>query len=156
MEEAVSYLNKLTRSFPKLVNQSRLDHAEEQLRSYIEWCNAKSPVVAGVKVNIRYQIASPFVLGGEVSRIDVDTDSGGYRAVLLTENVDDWASEERMPLIQLAVAEYFHREPSDVAVGVQRLDGSDLQAQTYHASALKKALRDTRAALALVADELAL
>lgn len=105
--------------------------AEEQLRQYIAWFLSENPIVAATKVCVDFYIGNGWTLGGEVSRIDMDLASGGYRAILLGAWSDSWQYELRMPLLQAAVAEKLKRLQEEITLGVQNLDGSSLEVLSF-------------------------
>jgi hypothetical protein len=84
-------------------------------------------------------------MGGEVSRVDVIVADDGYRGILLSDADDpQWQDQLRMPLLQRAIARKFERDEKDVVVGVQRLDGSDLQTHYYGARSIRDAEGEAR------------
>jgi hypothetical protein len=105
----------------KLSNASRLESEEEKLTGYLSWAQSAFPIVVKTKINVRVALVGELFLAGEVSRLDIDLASGGYRAVLLTDKADEWKNELRMPMLQAAVASSFKREVAEVAVGIQHL-----------------------------------
>lgn len=54
------------------------DRARSKLDSYIEWCLRESPVVSHWRLCLDYDLGYSWVLGGEISRIDLDLDPPGY------------------------------------------------------------------------------
>lgn len=126
--------------------------AEYQLDSYIEWAEREALIVADRKVRLEFDLGSEVLLGGEVSRVDVVL-AGGYRAVLLGSFDEGWRDELRTPLLQRAVARHFARNEGEVSVGVQALDGSDLQAVQYTESEIDAAEVQARALAAQLARE---
>jgi hypothetical protein len=123
----------------RLTNAQRIAQARLQLQAYIEWAEHSGVVVADHRVRLNLTLEVDVVLGGEVSRIDLEP--SGYRAVLLMARVPArWQQETRMPLIQLAVADKYQRSPNDVSVGVQLLDGTALTVANFEADARNAAL----------------
>lgn len=100
-------------------------------------------------------MGSGIILGGEVSRVDVDVTSGGYRAVQLGTPRAGWRSELRMPLIQPGIADRYQREAAEVRVGFQHLDGSNLSLVSFSEAELQAAERGAREVAQRVAAELA-
>ena len=111
----------------RLTNTILTDRAMANLDSYIEWCVRHSPVVSGWKLRLDYDLGNNFALGGEISRIDVDIGSGGYRGVLLGNRPTDWRRQLRVPLIQRALAAKLQRPESEISVGFQNIDGTQLE-----------------------------
>lgn len=125
--------------------------AEANLDAYIAWCMRESPAVAARKARLNFDLGSGVILGGDVSRVDADIVSGGYRAVLLGDAPAGWQRELRMPLIQRAIGRGFNRDELDVRVGFQRLDGSNLQVvsfATVDLDAAEQAARELAGAIA--------
>lgn len=123
----------------RLTNAQRIAQARLQLQAYIEWAEHSGVVVADHRVRLNLTLEVDVMLGGEVSRIDLEP--SGYRAVLLMARVPArWQQETRMPLIQLAVADKYQRSPNDVSVGVQLLDGTALTVANFEADARNAAL----------------
>jgi hypothetical protein len=117
----------------------RIEEIELAFESYIHWCETENVAVADSRVLVRLD-AGYLSLVGEVSRVDVMPDS--YRAVLLGPFQPNWRKQLRMPLLQRAIGEKFSRPISEVSVGVQQLDGSDLQVQSYSRAKLAKSEMD--------------
>lgn len=122
----------------RLTNVQRIAQARLQLQAYIDWTEHSDVIVADHRVRLNLALDVDVVLGGEVSRIDVE--SNGYRAVLLMARVPArWQQESRMPLIQVAIADKYQRSPDDVSVAVQLLDGTALNEATFAARAREAA-----------------
>lgn len=113
-------------------NSGQKAAAERDLELYLRWYDRHQPAVAAYRVRLSFPLEGNILLGGEVSRVDADLQSGGYRAVLLGEALPSWASELRMPLIQAAVAHLFQRPSSEFKVGFQGVDGSALSVVSYN------------------------
>jgi hypothetical protein len=128
----------------KLNSTRRRSLAEDNLRSYIRWFTAASPIVVTTKLRISLDIGNGWFLGGEISRIDIDIRSGFYTAVLLDSNTDDWRSEVRMPLLQLATANKLQRLVTDVAIGVQNLDGTGLKTCSFTKRQINATMRNVK------------
>ena len=126
--------------------------AEYQLDAYIDWAEREGLIVADRKVRLGFDLGSGLLLGGEVSRVDVDL-QGGYRAVLLGACDPDWRDELRTPLLQRAVARHFAREEGEVSIGVQELDGGDLQTVRYSEAEIDAAEARARIVAAQLARE---
>jgi hypothetical protein len=127
--------------------------AEYELDSYIAWAERQGLIVADRKVRIGYDLGSGVLLGGEVSRVDVDVVGGGYRAILLGTHDPDWGTELRTPLLQRAVAQHFDRDETEVAVGVQSLNGSGLEALRFTMKEIDAAEVQARALATQLATE---
>lgn len=122
----------------RLTNAQRIAQARLQLQAYIDWTERSGVIVADHRVRLNLALEPDVVLGGEVSRIDLEP--SGYRAVLLMARVPArWQQESRMPLIQLAIADRYQRSPDDVGVAVQLLDGTALNEATFAAPARETA-----------------
>jgi hypothetical protein len=120
--------------------------AEQEFESYLRWYTAQQPIVASHRVRLGLALGSGIILGGEVSRVDVDLTSGGYRAVQL-------GAPRRMPLIQLGIADKYQREAAEVRVGFQHLDGSNLSLVSFSEAELQAAGRGARGIAQQVAAE---
>jgi hypothetical protein len=153
-DEAVRYLTALAGKY-HLSNTTRLATAEEKLGDYISWFRSVNPVVVMTRINVRLPLGDEIFMAGEVTRLDIDIGSGGYRAVLLTDKSTDWKSELRMPLLQVALASRFQREVHEVAIGVQHLDGSNMETMCFSASKILKSRREAIRMARIAADELA-
>jgi hypothetical protein len=134
----------------RLTNTLLTDRAMANLDSYIEWCVRHSPVVSGWRLRLDYDLGNNFELGGEISRIDVDIGSEGYRGVLLGNRPTDWRRQLRVPLIQRALAAELQRPESEISVGFQNIDGTQLELISFPRLVLDEAEnRARRLALAL-------
>ena len=147
---AKAHLRDLLERFQNDVQKAA---AERDFAAYIRWYRSDQPIVASHRVRLSYPLGGGIVLGGEVSRVDVDVVQGGYRAVLLGTPRPDWRSEIRLPLIQLGVADRFQRGAADVRVGFQHLDGSNLAVVVYSAAELHAAEQGAREVARRVALE---
>ncbi len=123
-------------------NESRIDETEDALQSYISWHEASGTVVADTNIRLSYGIGGYLELGGLITRLDVIPT--GYRAVLLGPLGAQWKSQLRMPLIQDAIAIKYGRPVSTVSVGIQDLDGGNLQQTTYTVDEIQRARADFR------------
>jgi len=93
-------------------------------------------------VHVDLDIGHGITLGGEISRVDIEAARGEYRAILLDAPASDWTRELRMPLIQIAMAQKFERDPSDVTVGFQPIGGSRLSSHRFGSRALTAAMAE--------------
>lgn len=127
--------------------------AEQEFDSYLRWYASHQPIVASYRVRLGYALGSGVILGGEVSRVDVDATRGGYSAVLLGNPRPNWQSEIRMPLIQLGVADRYQRGAAEVRVGFQDLDGSNHSLVSFSGAELQAAEQSARDVAQRVAAE---
>lgn len=127
--------------------------AEQEFDTYLRWYVSNQPIVASHRVRLGYTLGGGVVLGGEVSRVDVDATRGGYSAVLLGNPRPDWQSEIRMPLIQLGIADRYQRGAAEVRVGFQHLDGSNLSLVLFSGADLQAAELSARDVAQRVAAE---
>jgi hypothetical protein len=127
--------------------------AEYELDTYMAWAEREGLIVADRRVRISYDLGSGVLLGGEVSRVDVDVIGGGYRAILLGAHGPDWGTELRTALLQRAVAQHFNRDEAEVAVGVQDLDGSGLETLRFTLEEIDVADMQARALATQLAAE---
>jgi len=127
--------------------------AEQEFDSYLRWYASNQPIVASHRVRLGYPLGGGVILGGEVSRVDVDAARGGYSAVLFGNPRPDWQSEIRMPLIQLGIADRYQRGAAEVRVGFQHLDGSNLSLTSFSGADLQAAEQSARDVARRVAAE---
>ena len=79
-----------------------------------------------MEATLNFNLGHNFELGGEISRIDVDIESGGYKGVLLGDRPVDWRRQLRFPLIQRALADKLQRPEAEISVGFQNIDATQL------------------------------
>ena len=127
--------------------------AGRDFEAYLRWHRLNQPIVASHRVRLSYPLGGGVLLGGEVSRVDVDVVQGGYRAVLLGTPRPDWRSEIRLPLIQLGIADRFQRGAAEVRVGFQHLDGSNFSLVSFSGPELQAAEQGARDVAQRVAAE---
>ena len=123
-------------------NEKRIDDLEADFESYIRWHRRSGIIVADSNIRLSYSIDSFLDLSGLISRLDV-TDVG-YRAVILGARRANWRGELRMPLIQTAISLKYGRPISEVAVGVQDLDGGAPEQETYTSAQIASARQEFR------------
>jgi hypothetical protein len=124
----------------RLTNAQRITQARLQLQAYIDWIERAGVIVADHRVRLNLPLGADVALGGEVSRVDIVP--SGYRVVLLVARTPvHWRDELRMPLIQLAIADRYHRDAEDVRVALQLLDGTALEEASFGKDARNAALR---------------
>jgi hypothetical protein len=115
----------------RLTNPIQADRARDNLNSYVDWVMMESPAVSNWKLRLDLDLSSGWTLGGEVSRVDVDLSSGGYRGILIGNRPNNWRSQVRMPLIQRALAARLQRPETEILVGFQKIDGSALEVASF-------------------------
>lgn len=121
------------------VNTERKQQCHDQLDNYILWHKSSGIVVADYRVRLAHELGSGIQLGGELTRLDVDPESGRYRAVLLTDAVPFKESELRWPLVQLAIGAKFARPLELIDVGTQDFSGAALHLRNYSGKAITRA-----------------
>jgi hypothetical protein len=115
----------------KLLNVKRIDEVEQALEAYMNWAVSEDLQVVDSNINLGdYIDVTGIPLGGLIPRIDLLV-GGGYRAILIGKFAPSWQREMRMPLIQVAVSRIYGRPLGEISVGVQNVDGSDLEARIY-------------------------
>jgi hypothetical protein len=129
----------------KLNSARRRGDAQDNLEGYIRWFVSANPIVVTTKLRISLDIGNGWFLGGEISRIDIDIRSGFYTAILLDSSNNDWRSEVRMPLLQLATSIKLQRLMTEVAIGVQNLDGMGLRTYSFSRNRINAAMRNAKA-----------
>lgn len=128
--EAEQHLSRLfTRAAGRLTNQSRIDDTFERLRSYNRWWRGAGLANVACNVNIELSFEPDHVLGGRVDRIDIA--GARYQGVLLGAVEPGWSSELRHPLLQVALADLYQVPIQSMSVGVQNLDGTDMELRCY-------------------------
>lgn len=128
--QAIQYLEQFLFRLG-LTNRASIDEAFRNLDSYVSWCQTTVPIVAARKLRINHALGSDWILGGEISRIDIHSNATRYRGILLVVPPPDWRQQIRMPLIQRALSETLQRSENMIDVGFQNIDGSDLQIESY-------------------------
>lgn len=136
-----------------LKNRALTEEAENTLDAYIDWFEAELPIVVMRKFRLSFGLGSGISLGGEISRIDIDTNTGGYRGVLLGDPPSTWRAEFRIPLIQRALAYQLRRPESDLAVGFQSLNGSNLHVVSMSVPELDRAEAEAKVLATEIANE---
>lgn len=135
MESARQFLElSIERHF---TNEARSAEVLDWFDSYIAWCQQSRTVVSDSRFNIRLRVGIWLELSGQVHRLDVVSE--GYRAILLGDFPNDWRKQLRMPLLQRAIAARYERPENEIAIGVQRLDGSALDTENYSARQIQNA-----------------
>jgi hypothetical protein len=119
----------------------RVTEIENNLESYMDWAASAGLRIADVHARLEFQ-EGYLELRGEIGRIDVTR--AGYRAVLLTDPPREWKTHLRMPLIQAAISSTYGRPATEIEVGFQNLDGSDLDVFSYGTRRLEEARAEFR------------
>ena len=127
---AVLHLRSLLDRF-NLSNIARGEDCERDLESYIDWAESGTLIVAARKVRVSLDIGTGWTLGGEISRVDLLPETGGYRGILLHANTLGWQEQLRMPLLQRALGGTFRRNEAEFQIGVQSLDGRELETNIF-------------------------
>lgn len=139
--DAVSHTERLfDDSFTHLTNADRVLRSVDRLIAYIDWFEREGPTVADTRVDLSVVLSDDVELRGRIHRVDLVP--GGYRALLLKAAPEDWRSQLRMPVIQIAAAETFGRAPTDFAVGFQEPDGTGLTTESFSEGELDSAWRE--------------
>jgi hypothetical protein len=112
---------------------------------YCNWSKTDGTIFIERNPKIELPLGSGVILGGQLSRIDMDPQNGKYRGILLADYSADWRQELRMPLIQKAIAERLKRDETDIMVGVQHSSGTMLQTHFYSSSDIKTAYSEASA-----------
>jgi hypothetical protein len=137
LTESRRYLAEKLRRF---ANESRKTECTSTLRRYLAWAESSGLVVSSYKVRINLPLHGEVLLGGEISRVDIDSTNDRYLAILLGARGRRWKEELRFPLIQYAIASQFHRPLELVSVGFQDLDGANLETTQYGTAMVRDAL----------------
>jgi len=131
-QAALQYLEDLItrhQQKKKLLNKLRVEGIRKQLSYYIKWWKACDAPMIDSSFTLRDSGAGTLALGGKISRLDLT--AKGYRAVLFGIAKIDWKQELRMPLIQWIISEMYGRPISEISVGFQKVDGTNLDTHTY-------------------------
>jgi hypothetical protein len=148
---AVQHLSQLLKKYRNL---SRIELAESNLHSYIQWFETHNIVTAKWKVRISVNIGSNIMITGEVSRIDLNITDGGYQAILIGSASNAWEDELRMPIIQKGVGQVFQRPENEIAVGVQNLNGMNLVTRVFSQTQMSIALKEAKSLSSRIAAEI--
>lgn len=108
-----------------LTNADRRAEAEGQLNSYMEWASATNPIVISHSTRVLVDLGSGLFSSGQIHRVDLDGESGGYRAVMLGSGITS-LQDPRLPIIQLGYAAVSGRSTDLVIPAHQNMDGSAL------------------------------
>jgi hypothetical protein len=128
--------------------------AQDKLNSYIDWVMRESPIVSNWKLRLEFDLSAGWILGGEVSRIDIDLSSGGYHGVLIGNRPNNWRRQVRMPLIQRALAVRLQRPEGEILVGFQNIDGSYLELMSFPRAVMAQSERSARELTLDLSEEL--
>jgi hypothetical protein len=118
---------------------NRKQETHDRLDNYILWHKSSGVVVAHTRIRLAHPLGNDVLLGGEITRLDVDPSAGRYAAILLTNPPTFDQDELRWPLIQLAIARQFARDVRLISVGVQDLSGGQIGRRSFSAKALAAA-----------------
>ncbi len=132
--------NALSRYLSRFRNMDRISECEDVLTEYIQWHQLNNPIVIDIKRRINVDINYGNSIYGEITRVDF-TPTGGYSGILLGNKADNWQSELRMPIIQFGLSQVYYRSVADFSVGVQNLDGSELETISFSSVDIKNALK---------------
>ena len=121
-------------------NEKKIQKLYETFDGYTKWFSQSGIISADANILLNYPSSGQWHLGGLISRVDL-TESG-YRAVLFEVAGTGWKDQLRMPLIQLAIANYYGRPEKEIRVGMQNLDGNVLVDTRYGADKRSEALEE--------------
>jgi len=134
----------LAEALKKFTNIKRSLECSETLESYLQWAEAYPNVFASWRIHLKLILHRDILLGGEISRVDIDIKVDQYMAIILGPKPMDWKDQLRIPLIQYAIASQFHRPVDQVRVGYQDINGSDLQTTQCDETDIREALKEGR------------
>ena len=150
----------LSRYLGNFKDENRKQECHDRLDNYILWHKSSGAIVAHTRIRLVHPLGNEVLLGGDITRLDMDPLTGRYAAVLLIDPPTFDQSELRWPLIQLAIARQFARDASLISVGVQDLAGGQIGLRSFSASALSLAeneaqelSRDVQAAVAALSKK---
>ncbi len=117
-------------------DENRKQENHDRLDNYIFWHKSAGIIVAHTRIRLVHPMGNDVLLGGDITRLDMDPLTGRYAAVLLTDSLPFDNDELRWPLIQLAIARQFARDADLISVGVQDLAGGQIGLRSFSASVL--------------------
>ena len=138
----------------RLTNAVHSERARNNLSSYIDWVIRESPAVSNWKLRLEFDLGAGWILGGEVSRVDIDLSSGGYHGILIGNRLDNWRRQVRLPLIQRALAARLQRPEAEIFIGFQNVDGSNLEVVSFPRAIRDQAEGSARELARELSDEL--
>lgn len=150
VKEARQYLQERLRK-QKLKDYSRIQETLTRLNAYMSWYQCERIMTVKSRVRLNFCLGHGVILGGNISRVDVDITTNGYRAILLESIPPQWNEELRMPLIQRGVALTYQRPEDKFVVGIQELDTCHLVETSYS----KEAINDAEQIAGQLAEEMA-
>ncbi len=151
-QTAKQYLKDKLKRF---TDASRVAQCKGVLTSYMDWAEGEGVIVADCKVRLNLLLENDLILGGEISRVDINPDDDSYRAVILGERPAGWRKELRFPLIQHEIASKYARPVSRVRIGFQNLDGSDLAVAQFTKEQIETSLEEASSISKAVHEEFA-
>lgn len=142
LEEAERKLEYYARKDPNL--EGRID-VMRRLSAYAQWYQGSGRHASTIRLPIPVWAEGPIALGGYLDRVDlVLHHQQRMQGIFLGRHADRWRAELRMPLTQHALADFHGWPLEEVAVGVQLIDGSDVEVQHYSAAEVREALDEFR------------
>ena len=149
VKKARQYLQGRLRK-QKLKDYSRIQETLARLNAYMSWYQCEGIITIQSPARLNFDLGHGVILGGNISRVDVDITTSGYRAILLESIPPRWDEELRMPLIQRGIALTYQRSEDKFAVGIQEFDTCDLVETSYS----KEAINDAEQIARQLAEEM--
>ncbi len=135
--EAHQYLqNTCERNFK---NAKRIENLHICLDNYISSFDALNHTVITTKYRLNATIFQNLILGGEISRIDLELYAPKYYAYIFTHSDDDWKYQLRMPIIQYALSKEFNCSTKDINIGICDFSTFDHKSKSYAKSEINNA-----------------
>lgn len=141
--EAQKYLEAtFARLADNSLNKRDLKKYMEHLSEYeVDYKALKSQKIE-YRMSFSFDIPLGHVLGGQISRVDINTNSDGYSIYSFEKDIDDWEDELRFPLLQSFVADFFGCFSKEVNVGIYHLNDGKHYSKSFPSSKIKEAQKE--------------
>ena len=147
LESAIAYLESefdRHESEPGFRRPARLPELVTLITDYDEKFRELGTIFADNRVRVRMPISTELEIRGELPRLDVNPNDGGYAAWLFTQEPLSWHMQLRMPLLQ----QYFAREMmvdlAAVTVGFYDFGQAEYESTRYSREDVDGALEAAR------------
>lgn len=135
------YLNERLASFR---DQDRIDDIIVQFEWYIDEYVSQDhqyfETASRINVPLPPEISPDITCSGEVSRLDVVSDSGYAAWIFRRKDPEDWFNELRMPLTQLASAHKLAVAPRFVSIGIYSFEERVVEEHSFSDKEIANAL----------------
>lgn len=122
LNEAERYLeSSFSRLADNSLNKRDLKKYLDHLYNYdIDYKKINSQKIQ-FRTAFNFDLILNHTIGGQISRVDINTIEDGYSIYFFEKENDNWENELRFPLLQDFIANYFGCDNQDVNVGVYEL-----------------------------------